>query len=315
MDRARHRAGPLVMTAGPCQWLWEGGRRDAAVNQGDRTHLYSSAGLGPGRHPVEEAPRRSSWRGSLILVAVMFGWMVVVFAGGRCVACRNDPNVEVPVEVGLGVVVTPADGWYSAADVWDVGANAVSLQEGGGRGGVLGGRLRGSNEDLLACQAGRARGGSSTRSAICRPRRVTVAGDLPALMVLFSGTADSGPGGGRAGGRHPRRDRCGHAGRRAGRTAGPGAGRPRRHARRRMRDAAVRTLRPEAARLLALSGCCWPACVLVVGVEQVAYLARYPGAWFLSIAAPGGHRHTRGRDHLPVRPVRAGAGIADRRGA
>ena len=49
----------------------------------------------------------------------------------RSATASNDPNVEVPVEVNLGVIVTPANGWYSAARVWDAGPDGISLQSSG----------------------------------------------------------------------------------------------------------------------------------------------------------------------------------------
>ena len=55
---------------------------------------------------------------------------MLVFGMGAVVA-RNDPNVEIPMEVNLGVVVTPADGWYSAAEDWDVGETGIALQKSG----------------------------------------------------------------------------------------------------------------------------------------------------------------------------------------
>ena len=73
---------------------------------------------------------RRSWSGSSFVVLVMIGWMVVMVSLGALVA-RNDPNIEVPLAVDLGVEVTPADGWYSAADHWDVGAGGITLQNSG----------------------------------------------------------------------------------------------------------------------------------------------------------------------------------------
>jgi hypothetical protein len=60
----------------------------------------------------------------------MFGWALLVFALAAF-AAPNDANVEAPIEVGRGVVVVPADGRYSAGEVWDVGPDAISLQNSG----------------------------------------------------------------------------------------------------------------------------------------------------------------------------------------
>jgi hypothetical protein len=158
------------------------------MNGADGSPTYVARGPGARPLPTDD-PRRSSWRGSLILLAVMFGWLflVVVLAA---VAAPNDPNHEVPTDVGLGVVVTPADGWYSAQDVWDVGANAVSFQKGGSFIAFAAEDFAGSNEALLDEQLGTiAQDFQSYR--VLPPSATTVAGEVPGLMALFTGVSDS----------------------------------------------------------------------------------------------------------------------------
>ncbi len=140
--------------------------------------------------PQTVEPRRSSARGALLVLAVMFGWLLVVFTMSAIVA-RNDPNMELPVEVDLGVVVTPADGWYSAADQWDVGESAVALQKSGVYLAFWVGEYRGSNDELMTEVLQELRPGFDSFRAL-PARSVTVAGDLAGLLVYFSGTTEWG---------------------------------------------------------------------------------------------------------------------------
>jgi hypothetical protein len=124
------------------------------------------------------------------VAAVMFGWLLIVY-GMDAVVARNDPNVEIPIEVNLGVIVMPADGWYSAADVWDVGENAVALQKAGVYVAFWVESYEGDNAGLMTAVLDELKPGfDSFRSLPAVP--VTVAGDLPGLMVQFSGITDWG---------------------------------------------------------------------------------------------------------------------------
>lgn len=150
--------------------------------------IYTVRGARPRPSPGGEAVR-PSWRGSMMVLAVMFGWVILVFALAA-IASPNDPNSEVPVDVGLGLVVTPADGWYSAANEWDVGENAVSLQKAGSFVAFAAELFAGSNEQLLGEQlAFLDRDFDSYRALL--PSPITIAGDVPALISLFTGVADS----------------------------------------------------------------------------------------------------------------------------
>jgi hypothetical protein len=155
--------------------------------------------MGPIIHPVWGAPpqpileketQRSSLNGSLLVVVIMFGWLLVVYGMGVLVA-RNDPNVEVPVTVNLGVVVTPADGWYSAEDEWDVGDTGVALQKSGAYVAFWVEEYAGTNDELMRQVLAELETGFDSFRAL-PARAVTVAGDLPALMVYFSGISEWG---------------------------------------------------------------------------------------------------------------------------
>jgi hypothetical protein len=92
--------------------------------------------------------------------------------------------------IGQGVTVTPASGWTSAQDVWNVGPNAVSLQHGGALVAFAADAFSGTTQQLLDDQL------SSTQQQFGSFRSLpvgstTAAGGKPALKVLFSGTSNS----------------------------------------------------------------------------------------------------------------------------
>jgi len=133
---------------------------------------------------------RLSWRAPFLVVAAMFGWMLFVFILAVA-AAPNDPNVEVPIEVGGGVVVTPADGWYSAVDVWDPGPGSISLQKAGVYVAFwVESDYRGTNDDLLnQWLDGLKPDFESLR--VLPATETSVAGDLPGLTALFSGVSET----------------------------------------------------------------------------------------------------------------------------
>jgi hypothetical protein len=160
---------------------------DAGMSEGD-TPIYATRGAQPRPVPVAST-KRSSRRGSLILVTAMFGWMLIVFLMAA-IASPNDPNVEVPVDLGLGVVVTPANGWYSAADAWEVGEGAVSLQSSGVYVAFSVEPYGGSNDDLLnETLEGLEPDFESFR--VLPKTRTMVAGDVPGLVVILSGSSEN----------------------------------------------------------------------------------------------------------------------------
>ncbi len=120
----------------------------------------------------------------------MIAWMLVVMA----LAGFSGPATGLPkgpVTLGQGVTVTPADGWTSAQNAWDVGPGAVSLQHAGVLVAFGADSFSGSTQQLLDQQLSDVQAQFSSFRSL-PPASTTVAGGVPALKVLFSGTADSG---------------------------------------------------------------------------------------------------------------------------
>lgn len=120
----------------------------------------------------------------------MLGWMALVYVLSLAVQ-PNDPNVEEPTPVNLGVVVTPADGWYSASEVWEVGPTGIALQSQGAYVAFWAEEYWGTNQELLTEVIASLEEGFENLRML--PASATmVAGGTPGLAVLFSGVA--GPG-------------------------------------------------------------------------------------------------------------------------
>jgi len=151
--------------------------------------IYTVRGAQPRPLPSEQEVRWSR-RGSFILVAVMFGWMLLVYILSAAVGSR-DPNVEVPLEVGLGVVVTPADGWYDASRAWDTGPSGISLQSSGVYVAFWAESFAGTNDDLLTEALASLESDYDALRVLPAAARM-VAGGVPALISLFSATTDYG---------------------------------------------------------------------------------------------------------------------------
>jgi hypothetical protein len=170
-------------------------KEDVPIVTGPLGPVTTPAGAGGGPswglvpQPLAEEPDRSSLHGSLLVVVVMFGWLLLVVGMGAVVA-RNDPNVETPVEVNLGVVVTPADGWYPASD-WNVGENGVGFQKSGVGVAFWVNAFQGSTEQLMASVLEEFRGQWDSFRDL-PASRVAVASGLPALLVHFTGGTDWG---------------------------------------------------------------------------------------------------------------------------
>jgi hypothetical protein len=148
--------------------------------------VYSARGAPPRPLP-ESRELRPSWRGPLLVVFVMFGWMTVIFALAGIAA----PNFKAtPVPIGRGVVVTPAAGWYSASDLWDVGPDAVSLQKDGALVAFGVEAFSGGTPAFLASYSDWLRGQLGSYRAL-PTSSTTIDGDRTALRILFSGVANS----------------------------------------------------------------------------------------------------------------------------
>lgn len=153
--------------------------------------VQQSDGHAPQMSP-EEPRRRSSINGALLVIIAMFGWMAVVFGVSGAVA-RNDPNVEMPVEVnpGSGVWVTPADGWYSAEDAWEVGDTGIALRSSGVYVAFWAEPYGGSTEQLFAETLDAVEPQyEAFRSQATGP--ATMSGDLPALATEFTASREWG---------------------------------------------------------------------------------------------------------------------------
>lgn len=149
--------------------------------------IYTVRGAQPRPVPGREATR-SSWRGAMIVLGIMFGWMVFTFALAA-IAAPNDPNREVPVAIGQGVIVTPAQGWYDASEVWDAGTDGVSLQRSGVYVAFWAAAYDGTNKALMDEQLGYlTQDFDSYRALPASP--TTVAGDVPGLAVLVTGVSE-----------------------------------------------------------------------------------------------------------------------------
>lgn len=160
---------------------------EGCLNQGGGP-FYTVRGARPRPVPAGSSAR-SSWWGPLVLTAVMLGWMLFIFALAAFAAPENGSGTG-PVELGQGVTVSPAGGWTSAADVWQVGPNALSLQRAGVLVAFAAEVYEGTTDGLLAGQSAELEGQFDSYRAL-PPSASLIAGDVPALTVLFSGTADS----------------------------------------------------------------------------------------------------------------------------
>jgi hypothetical protein len=157
------------------------------VNQGG-SPIYTVRGAPPRPAPVQ-GPGRSVWRGPLILVAVMMGWMLFNLALAGFAAPSGSASVA-PMQLGQGVTLTPAEGWTSAADVWDVGEDAVSLKRAGALVAFAAQAYEGTADELLAFELSDLESQFDSYRALPAAQS-TIAGDLPALTALFSGTSNS----------------------------------------------------------------------------------------------------------------------------
>jgi hypothetical protein len=97
------------------------------------------------------------------------------------------------VEVGLGVVVNPADGWYSADDDWEIGGEGVALQHSGVLAFFWAEEYQGTTEEYLAEVVAGLQQAYESFSTL-PAGGVRVASDLLGLKVHFAGVS---PGQGR----------------------------------------------------------------------------------------------------------------------
>jgi hypothetical protein len=120
----------------------------------------------------------------------MIGWMLLLLV----LATASGPagtRGEASVQIGAGVSITPVGGWTSAADVWKVGPSAVSLQKAGALVAFAAEAYGRTRQDLLAEESKNLENEFRSYRALPAASK-TIATDVPALVVLFSGAADSG---------------------------------------------------------------------------------------------------------------------------
>ena len=119
----------------------------------------------------------------------MIVWMFVVMSLSGFSGVRPGSALA-PASLGQGVTVTPAAGWESAKRVWDVGPGGISLQRAGVLVAFAADSYTGNAQQLLDDQlSGVQLQFDSFRSLPAAS--TTVAGGVPALKVLFSGTASN----------------------------------------------------------------------------------------------------------------------------
>jgi len=142
----------------------------------------------PPRFPGPGATRGTG-RATLALGVVMVGWVfflmaLAAFGGVRAAASRD------PVARGGGVTVTPAAGWSSAADDWGAGPNQAAFQRAGAVAVFVADSYEGDADALLEEQLAdldNRFGSLRTLPAAT----ITIAGDLPAKRVMFTGVSQS----------------------------------------------------------------------------------------------------------------------------
>jgi hypothetical protein len=119
----------------------------------------------------------------------MIGWLLMTLLLAAVAAPAGGGGTE-PIQLGQNVTVTPEDGWTSAADVWAVGPNAASLKRAGAIAVFAADAYGGTTEELAASQLEDLRGEFDSFRALPAAES-SIAGDVPALTVVFSGTAQS----------------------------------------------------------------------------------------------------------------------------
>ncbi|MFH0915351.1 MAG: hypothetical protein V1912_02760 [bacterium] len=158
------------------------------MNQGGAP-IYTARGARP-RPTPDGASGQAAWRQPILLAVVMVGWMFFVLALAA-IAAPAGTGGETTVQIGRDVTIIAPGGWTSAGDVWEVGSDAVSLQKAGALVAFAAEVYDGTDQELLADIGRQLRTQFDPYRAL-PAASATIAGDIPALVVLFSGTADSG---------------------------------------------------------------------------------------------------------------------------
>ncbi len=119
----------------------------------------------------------------------MMAWLFIVLGLSGSTG-TSGAAAQTPQKLGQGVTVTPAEGWTSAQNVWNVGPNALSLRMSGVLVAFGADAYGGNTRQLLDEQL------SSTKNQFGSFRSLpaastTVGGGLAGLKILFYGTSDS----------------------------------------------------------------------------------------------------------------------------
>ena len=131
--------------------------------------------------------RPSGWRPTVILAAVMLGWLFLIMIVATAVGQSGELPAGAPIAVSQGVTVRPPSGWSSAARQWAVGPNGVSIRKGGGIVAFSAGPFSGTSQQLLADQLSQLRQQFGYLQTL-PPDGVTVAGRVEGGRELFTGT-------------------------------------------------------------------------------------------------------------------------------
>ena len=121
----------------------------------------------------------------------MIAWMLFVMSLAAFSGPTDGTPQQTPASLGQGVTMTPAHGWASAQDVWNVGPGAVSLQHAGVLAAFTADSYSGTVQQLLDRQLGDLKAQFGSFRSL-PPASTSIAEGVPALKVLFSGMADSG---------------------------------------------------------------------------------------------------------------------------
>lgn len=157
------------------------------MNQGGAP-IYTARGARP-RPTPNGAAERAAWRQPILLAVVMVGWMFFVLALAA-IAAPAGAGGETTVKIGRDVTITAPGGWTSVDEVWPLVPGATSLQKAGALVAFAVEVYDGTAQSLLADMSRELETQFDSYRAL-PAASATIAGDLPALIVLFSGTADS----------------------------------------------------------------------------------------------------------------------------
>lgn len=131
----------------------------------------------------------STGRATTVLGVVMVGWVFFLMALAAFGGVRG-PASQDPVPLGRGVTVTPAAGWSSAEDDWGTGPTQTAFRRAGAVAVFVADSYEGDGRALLQEQLTDL--DSQFGSLRTLPEAtITIADDLPATRVMFTGVSES----------------------------------------------------------------------------------------------------------------------------